>query len=282
MEDMTADALTLVLGGTGKTGRRVSARLTSQGRPVRIASRSTTGSGQLRFDWEDPTTWRPVVTGAAIAYIVYSPDLAFPSGAERVGEFVDVAVGAGVRRLVLLSGRGEPGAQAAELRVVNSGVEWCVVRCSWFAQNFSEGYLLDPVLAGEIALPAGDIAEPFVDLVDVADVITAALVSADHAGHSYEVTGPRCLTFSEVAAELSTVLEHEVRYISVSAAHYLAAMIDQGVPQDLAHGLTELFVTVLDGRNATVGDGVERALGREPRDFAAFVQGTAASGVWRR
>ncbi|MFI6509396.1 NAD(P)H-binding protein [Streptosporangium sp. NPDC050855] len=274
--DKNDPATTLVLGGTGKTGRRVVERLTALGVPVRAGSRS----GEPPFDWNDPATWAPVLRGVGSVYLTYQPDLAFPGATETVRSFVAQAAGSGVRRLVLLSGRGEEEAGLSEETVRGSGLEWTIVRASWFCQNFSEDYLLDPVLAGEIAFPAGDVKEPFVDADDIADVVVAALTQDRHVGELYELTGPRLLTFADAAAEISEATGRPIRYVAVSPEEYEAAMVGYGVPAEHAAQLTALFCTVLDGRNAHLGDGVRRALGREPRDFTRYARDTAATGVW--
>ena len=189
---------TLVLGGTGKTGRRVAERLTRRGMRVRIGSRS----GMPRFNWENPATWPAAVEGVASAYVSYYPDLAFPGAADAVQAFVELAVRNGVGKFVLLSGRGEEGALRGEEAIQNSGVEWSIVRASRFFQSFSEHFMLEPVIAGEVAFPAGQIAEPFIDSEDVADVAAAALLDDRHTGQLYEVTGPRLLTFGEAIERL--------------------------------------------------------------------------------
>jgi uncharacterized protein YbjT (DUF2867 family) len=211
---------------------------------------------------------------------VYSPDLAIPGAAEVVGRFARQAVEHGVVRLVLLAGRGEEGARRAERAVQESGAAWTIVRASWFSQNFSEDYLLEPVLSGEIALPADGVAEPFVDADDIADVAVAALTDARHAFHLYEVTGPRLLTFADAAAEISRASGRDVRYVPVTSAEYAAGAVAQGVPAEVVDMLTGLFAEVLDGRNAYVTHGIERALGRPPRDFADYATAAARSGVW--
>ena len=267
---------TLVLGGTGKTGRRVAKRLAAGGSPVRIGSRS----GQPPFDWEDTATWAPALHGATSVYVTYQPDLAFPGAAMRVSAFADVAVASGVRRLVLLSGRNEDGALAGEHAVQTSGAEWTVVRSSFFNQNFSEAFLLEPLVSGELAFPAGDTAEPFIDADDVADVVVAALSEDRHVGELYEVTGPRLLTFADAVAELAAATGRDLRYVPVSAEEFASAMRDAGLPDGEATAYTDLFSTVLDGRSAYLGDGVQRALGHEPRDFRDYVRTAAATGVW--
>jgi uncharacterized protein YbjT (DUF2867 family) len=272
----TKTQTTLVLGGTGKTGRRVAQGLSALGRPVRVGSRS----GRPPFDWEDRATWAPALDGAGAAYVSYYPDLAAPGAVEATDAFARLAVGSGVSRLVLLTGRGEPTAELAEQTVRDSGAELTIVRAAWFSQNFSEDYLLEPVLAGEVALPAGDTPEPFVDADDIADVAVAALTQDGHAGQLYELTGPRLLTFTEAVGEIAKATGREVRYLPVSLDEYAAAAAAQGVPAEVVELLTYLFSEVLDGRNARVADGVRRALGREPRDFAVYARDTGASGVW--
>lgn len=264
-------------GGTGKTGRRVVRRLEALGVPVRIGSRG----GVPPFDWEDRHTWAPALSGVQAAYLSYYPDLAAPGAAEAVEEFTDLATAGGVRRLVLLSGRGEPEAQRCEQIVASRTGQWTVVRASVFSQNFSEHFLREPVLAGAVAFPAGDVPEPFVDVDDIADVAVAALTEDGHTGQVYEVTGPRLLTFAEAVAEISAATGRDIRYIPVTPAEYVAALIAHDVlPREEAEFLGALFTMIFDGRNAHLTDGVERALGRKPRDFADYVHEAAAAGAW--
>ncbi|HYI35657.1 MAG TPA: NmrA family NAD(P)-binding protein [Thermoleophilaceae bacterium] len=271
----TSQEPTLVLGGSGKVGRRVVDRLTARGVRVRIGSRS----GEPRFDWEDRSTWGAVLEGVGSAYVSHYWD-ARPGAAETLGSFADLAVESGVPRLVLLSGRGEEEAERGERAVRYSGAELTVVRSTWFAQNFSEDYWREQVQGGEVALPAGGVPEPFVDAGDVADVAVAALTDDRHIGELYELTGPRLLTFTEAVLEISRAVGREVRYVPLSIEDFAVAAGDQGVPSEVVEGLTFLFGEVLDGRNARLADGVQRALGREPRDFSDYARDAATSGVW--
>lgn len=272
----------LITGGTGKTGRRIAERLAAAGQAIRIGSRRNAPA----FDWEDATGWESALQGVRAVYISYYPDLLAPEALGRVEAFSRLAVASGVRRLVLLSGRNEPAAQAAEQSVTQiaqqAGVDWTILRCAWFAQNFSESLLLDPVRYGEVVLPAGDIPEPFIDADDIADVAVAALTQPGHAGQLYELTGPRLLTMAEATAEIARALGREISYRQLPVDDFLALMEQQGLPSELAGVLAELFTTVLDGRSAYLCDGVQRALGRSPRDFADYARDTAAAGVWNQ
>ncbi len=268
--------LTLVLGGTGKTGCRIVERLASRGVPTRVASRGANPA----FDWGDRNSWDAALDGVTAAYVSYAPDLAIPGATEAIGAFVERAVERGVQRLVLLSGRGEEEAQLCERIVQRAGVEWTIVRASWFNQNFSEGEFLDMVLAGEITLPAGGVAEPFVDVDDIADVAVAALTEDGHDGQVYELTGPRLLTFTEAVDEIASATGREIQYVQIPHEAFAAGIAESGAPDDIVWLLDYLFSTVLDGRNEHVCDGVNRALGREPTDFAAYARRNAATGVW--
>jgi uncharacterized protein YbjT (DUF2867 family) len=266
----------LVLGATGKTGRRVTERLQARGLPTRAGSRQA----DPPFDWEDRSTWAPALVGVGSVYISYYPDLAIPGAVETVGAFARQAVESDVRRLVLLAGRGEEEAELAEHAVRDSGAELTIVRATWFAQNFSEDYMVDAIRAGELALPAGDTPEPFVDADDIADVAVAALTDDRHIGKLYELTGPRPLTFAEAVAEIGTAAGREIRYVPISQGEFAAAAAEQGVEPEFVELLRYLFSEVLDGRNAHVTDGVQRALGRPPKDFRDFARDAAATGVW--
>jgi uncharacterized protein YbjT (DUF2867 family) len=276
MLPMTSPDPILVIGGTGKTGRRITARLQDRGVPVRVGSRS----GTPRFDWEDRSTWAPALQGTRAAYVSYFPDLAVPGASEAIAELTRVALAAGTRRLVLLSGRGEEEAERAEQALVASGADWTIVRCSWFSQNFSEDHLRDQVMAGDLALPVGDVPEPFVDADDIADVAVAALTDDRHIGELYELTGPRLLTFAQAARELGEAAGRPVRFTPISAQAFADGLARHHVPAELISLLRYLFAVVLDGRNASLADGVERALGRPPRDFRDYATAAAAAGAW--
>ena len=276
--DQVTNDITLVLGGTGKTGRRIAERLQARGIETRIASRKASPS----FDWNDSSNWNAVLDGVTSAYINYAPDLAIPGATDAIRRFVELAVSRGVRRLVLLSGRGEQEAQACEQIIQESDVEWTIVRASWFMQNFSEGEFLTMVQDGNITLPASDIPEPFIDANDIADVAVAALTEEGHAYEVYEVTGPRLMTFTELAQEISDAADHDVQFIQIPKADFNQAITDSGAPEEIAWLLNYLFETVLDGRNAYLSDGVQRALGREPADFRDFAQRITAHGSWNR
>jgi uncharacterized protein YbjT (DUF2867 family) len=276
--ESSASTPILVLGSTGKTGRRIAQRLTERGHLVRHGSRRS----DPPFDWNDNATWNAVLEGIESVYISYAPDLAIPGAADTIRAFVDVAVERGVERLVLLSGRGEQEAQRCERIIQREEVDWTVVRASWFFQNFSEGAFADMVVAGEIALPAGGVREPFVDADDIADVAVAALTEPGHAGEIYELTGPRMLTFAEAVHEIARAIERPVRYVQIPHEAFVAGVAEAGVPKDVAWMLDYLFSTVLDGRNSNVVDGVRRALGRDARDFADYARDVATAGGWNQ
>ena len=273
---MSQNAPVLIIGGNGKTGRRVDARLRARAVATRAVSRSTAPS----FDWAEPKTWADALDGASAAYVTFQPDLAVPGAGDAIAELGRLAREKGLKRVVLLSGRGEDGARRAEEALKASGVAWTVVRASWFDQNFSENFLLDGVLAGEIALPAGGVREPFIDADDIADVAVAALSEDGHANRLYEVTGPQTLTFAEAVDAIARELDRPIRYVEVTPDAFVAGLRADDVPAELINLLHTLFTTVLDGRNAKVMHGVDEALGRPPRDFSTYVRKTAATGVW--
>jgi uncharacterized protein YbjT (DUF2867 family) len=266
----------LIIGGGGKTGARVDRLLQARDIATRPVSRSTV----IPFDWTRPETWPAALDGVSKAYVTYQPDLAVEGSTEAIAGLSRLARENGLERVVLLSGRGEPGAQRAEAALQGSGVPWTIVRASWFSQNFSEGYLLDGVLAGEIALPAGSVPEPFIDADDIADVVVAALTDELHANKLFEVTGSRALTFAQAGAEIAAAAGRPISYRQISPEDFATSM-RPFVPEDLLELLLELFTVVLDGRNSGVTHGVEQALGRPARDFSDYARKTAATGVWR-
>ncbi|WP_306142402.1 NAD(P)H-binding protein [Roseibium sp. MMSF_3412] len=266
---------TLIIGATGKTGSRVANLLDQKGVNVRRGSRGAA----IPFDWDRPETWNPALDGIARAYVTYFPDIAIPGAVEKVEALAAAAKAAGVEHLVMLTGRGEHHARLGEEVIRASGVNYTLIRAAWFAQNFSEGYLRDPVLDGVLPMPGGDVLEPIIDIDDIADVAVAALTEDGHTGQLYEVTGPRLMSFAQMADELGAATGHPVRHIPISFEDFRA-----GVAEAAGPFIADVFETIaretLDGRNAHVTNGVERALGRKPRDFAEFAAKAARAGAW--
>jgi len=189
-------------------------------------------------------------------------------------------VDAGLQKVVFLSGRGEIEAQRAEQALRAFDLDWTILRCSFFSQNFSENFFLDPILSGEVALPVDSVAEPFVDVDDIADAAIAALTQPGHSRQLYELTGPRALTFADAIGEIAGATGRDIRYFPITPQEYRAALVQAQMPKPIIDLVLYLFGTVLDGRNTPVADGVQRALGRAPRDFKEYVKFTAAAGVW--
>lgn len=267
----------LVIGATGKTGSRVADRLDQMGHDVRRGSRGAA----IPFDWDKPETWEPALDGISRAYVTYFPDIAMPGALEKVEGLCTAAKSSGVERLVMLSGRGEHHAKLGEEVVRNSGVDFTLIRAAWFAQNFSVGYLRDPILEGILPMPGGNVQEPIIDVEDIADVAVAALTEDRHSGELYEVTGPRLMTFADMAEVLSNAIGRQIRHLPITFEDFHASVAG-AADAFIADIFTAIARETLDGRNAVLTDGVERAIGRKPRDFADFALSAAKAGAWAK
>tara|TARA_R110002012_G_scaffold322051_1_gene554297 strand:+ start:8618 stop:9499 length:882 start_codon:yes stop_codon:yes gene_type:complete len=267
----------LVIGGTGKTGQKVVKRLSEAGHNVRIGSRSATPA----FDWENPETWSQSMEGMDKVYITFQPDLAVPGALEAIEELTKKAKQSNVKKLVLLSGKGEREAELCEQVVIHSGLDYTIVRASWFNQNFSESFFLEPILEGFVALPQADAKVPYVDTDDIADVAVAALLGEEHNGKIYQLTGPRQLTFKEVIQEISDATGRDIAFTPIALPAYTQVMKQQGVPADFVWLIEYLFSEVLGNpNNAEITHDIEKVLGRKPKDFSDYVKETAGTGIW--
>ena len=273
----------LILGGKGKTGRRVVAQLEAEGVPVRLASRSS----ERPFDWYDEDTWPGITSGIHTAYL--APPVG-PTGLAQAGRFAEQAAADGLRRVVLLSGRGvgSPGREFAvyesglelERTLEGSGADWTIVRPAWFMQGFSEDFLHEYVMAGEIRLSAGTGAEAWIDTDDVGDVMATVLLDERHSGRTYSLSGPRTLTVSEVADELTTATGRQIRYVDLDPDEHVVELTGIGVPQEDAESVRDLFAVIRNHRSEYLSDGVQEVLGRAPRDFTDWAGSTARAGTW--
>jgi len=267
----------LVIGGTGKTGRKVASKLIKSGHNVRIGSRSASPS----FDWDNSETWTEAMQGMDMVYITFQPDLAVPGALDAIEELTKQAKRCGIKKLVLLSGKGEREAELCEQVVIHSGLDYTIVRASWFNQNFSESFLLEPILEGFVALPQADVKVPYVDTDDIADVVVTALLKEGHNGKIYQLTGPRSLTFKDVIKEISNVTGRDIAFTPIALPAYVNVMKQQGVPVDFVWLIEYLFSEVLGNpNNSEITNDIEVVLGRKPKDFSEYVHDTAAMGIW--
>ncbi len=266
----------LVIGGTGKTGRRVVERLKTRDIPVRIGSRA----GDPPFDWENPETWAGVLDGMDAVYITFQPDLAIPGARKTIEKFTSLAAKSGIQKMVLLSGKGEKEAELCEQVVMNAGTDWTIVRASWFNQNFSESFFLDPILAGHVALPRGEALVPFVDTDDIADVVVEALLNDDHIGQTYELTGPRQLTFKQVTEEISDFTGRDIAFTAITMDEYEKMLREYEVPEDIIWLINYLFTEVLVETNSIITNDIQKVLGRKAKDFTEYARETASTGIW--
>jgi uncharacterized protein YbjT (DUF2867 family) len=276
-KNMTMTNQILVIGGTGKTGRKIVQKLQNQGQNVRVGSRK----GHPSFDWQSQDTWEAALEGIEMMYVAYQPDLAVPGALYAIETLTKMALHKGVKKMVLLSGKGEREAELCEQVVINSGIDYTIVRASWFNQNFSESFLLEPILAGHVALPKPIARVPFVDTDDIAEVAVAALLDDKHNGQLYELTGPRLLTFAEVVSEISKATGRDIQFTPITISAYTKMLEGAGVPADYVWLISYLFAEVLDAEgNDIISHDIEKVLKRKAKDFTTYTRETAATGVW--
>lgn len=269
----------LVIGGTGKTGRRIVQHIKNKGKEPRVGARKASPS----FDWGNKDTWVAALTGVEKMYVSYYPDLAVPGAKEAIQSVTYLAKELGVKKMVLLSGKGEAEAEACEKIVINSGIDYTIVRASWFNQNWSESFFLEPILSGEVALPMSDVLIPFVDVNDIAEVAATVLLNDSYNGEIIEVTGPELITFKNVVDIISKVSDRSLHFYDITLEQYVEGMKQQEVPDDVVWLIEYLFKHVLTNpQNQLVVHDIERVLGRKATTFNEYAQETAKTGIWNQ
>ncbi|WP_298504418.1 NmrA family NAD(P)-binding protein [uncultured Maribacter sp.] len=269
----------VVIGGTGKTGSRVAKNLKESGYNVRIVGNKTNPG----LDWENQETYDAVLEGMDRAYIVYYPDLAVPGSKKAITILTKKAITAGLKKVVLLSGKGETEAEACEQIVANSGLDYTLVRASWFNQNFSEGAFIDFVLDGVVALPMPEARIPFVDANDIADVVSKVLVDDSYNGQTITVTGPEMRSFEEVVGIMADASNRHIQYVPISIEEFKDGMQKAGLPDSYVWLFGYLFKEVLGNPdNQEVSYDVEKVLGRKAIDFTEYAAKVAATGIWKQ
>lgn len=269
----------LVIGGTGKTGRRVVEQLTKKGIDPRIGSRNASPS----FDWDNKDTWVKVLEGIEKMYVTYYPDLAVPGAKRAIESLTYLAKELGVKKLVLLSGKGETEAESCEKIVMGSDIDYTIVRASWFNQNWSESFFLEPILTGEVALPMSDVLIPFVDADDIAEVVATVLLNDDYNGEIIEVTGPELITFKNIVHIISKESNRRINFHEITLDQYVDSMRQLKIPNDVVWLMEYLFSHVLTNpKNQLVVNDIEKVLGRKAKSFLEYANETAKTGIWNR
>lgn len=267
-----------IIGATGKTGHRIARQLNNMGIAVKGLSRNSTPG----FDWNDRSNWMEALQGINTLYVTYHPDLAIPQAKDDIKHLLEIAGALNIEHIVLLSGRGEDGARAAEILLEQSGIAWNVVRASWFMQNFSESFMLDGILDRNLVLPQPKASEPFIDVDDIADIAVAAITRPELRNTLFEITGPEILSFDECLEIISGQIDEHVELTVVPLGAYIESGKEAGMTEDMAWLMQELFSQVLDGRNEFTTDTIEQVLGRPARTFSDYVKDTGKSAVWTK
>ncbi|WP_406683403.1 NAD(P)H-binding protein [Seonamhaeicola sp. MEBiC1930] len=269
----------LVIGGTGKTGRRVVEQLQKKGVEPRIGSRNASPS----FDWDNKDTWVEALNGIEKMYVTYYPDLAVPGAKEAIESLTHLSIELGVKKIVLLSGKGEMEAEACEKIVIDSGINYTIVRASWFNQNWSESFFLDPIISGEVALPMSDVLIPFVDANDIAEVAATVLLDDSYNGEVVEVTGPELINFKDAVEMIAKASNRSLNFHDITLKQYIMGMKQLQIPSDVVWLIEYLFNHVLTNpNNQLVINDVQRILGRKAKPFSEYAKTTASTGIWNQ
>jgi uncharacterized protein YbjT (DUF2867 family) len=264
----------LVTGATGTIGRRVVDALRASGHDVRPASRTS----PCPFDWGDPDSWPAALDGVQAMFLMAPDDVPVEP------DFVKLAADTGVERVVLLSSGAieemhDERLLEAERLVKESGINWTILRSSWFDQNFDEGFFQPGVMAGAVCMPVGDVRQVFVDAEDVGAVAAVALTADGHAGNTYAVTGPRALTFAEAVATIGEAIGRPLTFDGSTSA-YVAMLVEVGMPQEQADLIASTFDGLRSRGDDEPTDTVRRLTGKEPIDFRDYVADAAKRGAW--
>jgi len=266
----------LILGGSGKVGRRLTQLLDLAGDPTRPVSRSTA----TVFDWHDESTWPPALDGVTSMFVVgpgsssdWSPQLT---------RLLDLAHHLGTEHVVLLSARAveflpDGAVGRAEQALQRGPIPWTVLRPSHFAQNFTEAMFVPA--DGRIVAPAGTGAEPFVDVADVAAVAAAVMTKREYDGRMLALSGPEALTFEEAAAQLTETTGISVRFEDESDGDHADRLRAAGTPEMYIRWRMAMLNGIRSGADSYVSTGVTDVLRRPATTFTTWAQREAAPAL---
>ncbi|PCI88247.1 MAG: ergot alkaloid biosynthesis protein [Hyphomicrobiales bacterium] len=276
----------LVTGGTGNTGAQVVKRLYEMGHEPIVASRSGAKTLEdveaVKFDWLDKNTYAKALEGIEAVYLVAPALVAEPGSI--MSDFINIAKKANVKRFVLLSASlidcgGPAMGQVHQKLAEDKQIEWCVLRPSWFMQNFSKQQHLATIKdEGKIYAATEDGKIAFIDADDIAEVAAFALTVENSFNDDLILTGPEALSYGQAADIISSAIDKPVSHIKLT--------VEELTQRWQSFGLDEGYAQMLSGMDGVIKDGVEdrttnsvlNITGKPPRSLAQFVQQNM--GVW--
>ncbi len=269
----------LVTGASGNAGREVVAALAAG----RIVARQPGQNGCPRLDFTDPATWPACLEGVRALFLMRPPPIA--DMAKTLIPFVAAARAAGVAHVVFMSVAGADKAawvphHKVEVALAAGPPGWTILRPGFFAQNLADAYLRDIREDARLYVPAGRGQVAFLDLRDLGAVAAQALTDpAAHDRQAYTLTGPRAVTFAEVAALLSAATGRSIHYTAANIPGYVRHLRRRGVPWGAVAVQTYLHVGLRWGQAATVDPILQRVLNRPAGDIATYISDHAA--LWK-
>ncbi|KPI36586.1 Festuclavine dehydrogenase [Cyphellophora attinorum] len=274
----------LITGSSGKTARPLTALLKSTVQLL-IASRSgkeVDGIPAVKLDWSDTATYanpfeHPQAQSDPIqaVYLVSQPGNVDPSRA--LNHFIDVAQAHGVRRFVLLSAIREDestsGTGKAHAYLKGLGVEWAVLRPTWFMENFSEQHHYPTIKKGsEFYSATGEGRISFVSTEDVAAVAYQALMAIQPPNQDYIIVGGELLSHEDVAVLFTNILGRQVRHVAISPEQLVQRFTSFGLPATYAKRLADGENRARRGEFAILNDVVAEVTGRPPITLQEYIQ----------
>ncbi|KAI4244465.1 MAG: hypothetical protein L6R40_002932 [Gallowayella cf. fulva] len=282
---MTPPAI-LLTGGTGKTSTRIANFLCTTSFPHILASRSGTlpslypasKAQACKFDWQDESTWAnpwEIYPNIRAVYLV-TPGMIDPLPV--VKKFVDMAKSKGTERFVLLTAssieKGGPlGGKVHEWLADSAGVEWCVVRPTWFMENLSESLHL-PTIRDESKLysATNEGKLPWVSAKDIAAVAFGALGDEKSHDCDHVIVGSELLSYDQVAETLSSVLGRKITHVKWTEEQICKRLVDMGLPESYAKMLSAMDTRIAKGEEQIQNHEVETVTGRQPLRFKLFAE----------
>jgi uncharacterized protein YbjT (DUF2867 family) len=279
----------LLTGVTGKTGGETARQLLAKGVQFRAVVRNEVKAADLKAagvalvvgDIADADVVRRALDGVDKAF------LTLPNGRHQRAQemqFTDLAAAAGVKHLVKMSSmEAVPHAKtpipqahwAVEEHIRASGLPWTMIKPNFFMQNLLAS-AASIRTQHKFSLPMGDGTTGMADVRDIAAVCVEVLTGKNHAGKSYEITGPEVLTFDDVADRFTEVLGVKTEYVPMPMDQFRERMKNILEPWHL-NAVCELFREIDEIGLDHTTDTFRKLMGREPISLTQFVRDHVAA-----
>lgn len=270
-----------VYGGSGLVSGKLIEILLKDGHKIIAGSRTPNKQKQEKnLEWVHVEAFEPkkgldALENVDAAFLLSPPG--YTAQFDILNPFVEKAKDVGLKKIVLMTAMGvehappEAPFRKLELALMNSNLNYVILRPNWFMQNFHTFWIEGILKDKKIYFPGGDAITSFIDARDISAVIAEVLTNDKFKNQEFTLTGKEAISHETVANIMTEVLNQKISYVDVNPNDFLKSLIAAGLPEDYANFLIYIASALREGHASAILPTVKEIIGRDPIQFKEYV-----------